>query len=72
VKCAKRQVDTLPKAAKPACKEAAKNPSVCDQGFKDDADDQKDLIKEEADSAYDECDAGTEFFWNFCRSGSQP
>jgi len=69
VKCFQRQIGELPKAAKPACKEAAKNPSLCDQAFKDDAGEAKDIVSLQADSAYDDCIVAANDFWDVCRFG---
>jgi hypothetical protein len=69
VKCAERQFDAIPKAAKPACKEASKNPSDCNDSFKDEAENEKELVKDEANFANDECEDEADTFWDFCRFG---
>lgn len=67
VKCADRQIDSIPKAAKPYCKEFSKNPSDCDKNFKDDAEEDKDFVDGEAADAYDECNEARDLFVNVCR-----
>ena len=55
VKCAERQIDGIPKAAKPACKEASKNPSACNDSFEADADDAKESVEEDAELGISLC-----------------
>jgi len=69
VKCAQRQVGTIPKAAKPACQEAAKNPSSCNTFYKDEANTEANFIDDDAQSAYDDCGFAADDFWTGCRFG---
>lgn len=71
-KCAERQLDSVPKVAKPACKEAAQNPSDCDKEFKDDAKDAKQLVGAGADFAFGECEDAADEFFETCRFGFGP
>ncbi len=67
VKCWQRQIGTIPKAAKPACEEAAKNPSSCYSSFKDEANTEANFIDDDAESAYNDCVFAAEDFFNACR-----
>ena len=68
-KCWNRQVASVVKASKPGCKETAKNPSACNDDFKDEGDSEKDDIKSEANFAKNDCGNAADDFWEVCRFG---
>jgi hypothetical protein len=69
VKCFKTQFKSLPKAAKPACKENFEDPSDCEQSFKNDEQLLNNIIAQEAEFANDDCEDAADDFWDVCRFG---
>lgn len=69
VKCLQRQIGEIPKAAKPGCREAAKNPSSCESVFKDQAKLESGFVEDEAQFAYGDCESAADEFWDVCRFG---
>jgi hypothetical protein len=67
-KCAERQLDAIPKAAKSAC-EGTKNPSDCVGTFEDDVADEKDSVADEADEGFADCENNAGLLFVFCRVG---
>lgn len=68
-KCFQTQFKSLPKAAKPACKENFEDPSDCEQSFKNNEQMLNNLIAEEASFANDDCEDAADEFWDVCRFG---
>ena len=54
-KCVDRQFDALAKAAKPACKAEAVDPSSCAEDYKAGAESQKQVASQDAQFAYEDC-----------------
>ena len=69
VKVRRAPARRVPKAAKPACKEASQNPSDCAGDYKDDAKDDKQLVEAGANFAFGECEDEADKFWDTCRFG---
>jgi hypothetical protein len=68
VKCSDRQLDGIPKVAKPACKLASKNPSQCDDDFKELADAEKQAVDDLAPSAHEDCEDAADELFDICRN----
>jgi hypothetical protein len=66
VKCADHAVGSIPKAAKPGCKEASMVPSECNQFFKNQAEAINDFVEALAELAYDDCIDAAETFSDIC------
>ncbi len=69
VKCSQRQIGEIPKAAKPACKENFQTPSDCDNVYKSQAQLANNIVTQDANSAYNDCQDAADEFLATCRFG---
>ena len=72
VKCIERQLDNITKAAKPGCKENFEDSSACDQEFKNEAEQEKEIVSQEANFANADCADDADSFFSACRFDGVP